>query len=105
MVVGLLIYLVGDCIEVCLVGIEFVGQVNLMVVVVMVEMGIDIIVNVFILFIGGQVQFSDVVIMMGCGDVCFYFLGVFYCNWKLFDFVGQFFDVVCMICDDIVDCV
>lgn len=55
------------------------------------------------LLTGGQVQSSDVVITMGCGDACPYFPGVSYRNWKLPDPAGQPLDVVRMIRDDIAD--
>lgn len=55
------------------------------------------------LFNAEQVQSSDVVITMGCGDACPYFPGVSYRNWKLPDPAGQPLDVVRMIRDDIAD--
>lgn len=79
------------------------GQVNPTAVAAMAEMGIDITANAPTLLTGGQVQSSDVVITMGCGDACPYFPGVSYRNWKLPDPAGQPLDVVRMIRDDIAD--
>ncbi len=47
------------------------------------------------------VEQSDVVITMGCGDVCPVFPGVRYEDWVLEDPAGQTTDVVCQIRDQI----
>ena len=47
------------------------------------------------------VEQSDVVITMGCGDVCPVFPGVRYEDWVLEDPTGQTTDVVCQIRDQI----
>lgn len=103
MAAGLLTHLAGDRIEVRSAGTEPAGQVNPTAVAAMAEMGIDITANAPTLLTGGQVQSSDVVITMGCGDACPYFPGVSYRNWKLPDPAGQPLDVVRMIRDDIAD--
>lgn len=46
---------------------------------------------------------SDVVITMGCGDTCPYYLGVSYRDWKLDDPAGQPLDTVRIIRDDIAE--
>lgn len=89
MAAGLLTHLAGDRIEVRSAGTEPAGQVNPTAVAAMAEMGIDITANAPTLLTGGQVQSSDVVITMGCGDACPYFPGVSYRNWKLPDPAGQ----------------
>lgn len=103
MAAGLLTHLAGDRIEVRSAGTEPAGQVNPTAVAAMAEMGIDITANAPTLLTGGQVQSSDVVITMGCGDACPYFPGASYRNWKLPDPAGQPLDVVRMIRDDIAD--
>lgn len=70
MAAGLLTHLAGDRIEVRSAGTEPAGQVNPTAVAAMAEMGIDITANAPTLLTGGQVQSSDVVITMGCGDAC-----------------------------------
>lgn len=105
MVVGFFCEIVGDCIEVCFVGLMFVEQINFVVVVVMGEVGIDIMVEQLKVFMIEVVQVLDVVIMMGCGDVCLFFFGKCYEDWELDDLVGQGFEVVCLICDDICCCI
>lgn len=48
-----------------------------------------------------QVRGSDVVITMGCGDVCPIFPGKRYEDWELVDPKGKSIDEVCPIRDDI----
>jgi len=47
------------------------------------------------------VQASDVVISMGCGEACPFFLGKRYEDWKLDDPARQGIDAVRSNCDDI----
>ena len=68
---------------------------------VMVEVGIDIANNVPKVLILEAVQESDVVITMGCGDVCPFYPGKRYEDWVLEDPAGQSIEIVREIRDEI----
>jgi protein-tyrosine-phosphatase len=67
----------------------------------MAEEGIDISQGVPQLMTTEQVRDSDVVITMGCGDVCPIFPGKRYEDWELTDPKGKSLDEVRPIRDDI----
>lgn len=64
-------------------------QVNPVVVAAMAEVGIDIAAEVPKVLTVDAVSESDVVITMGCGDVCPVFPGKRYLDWSLADPAGQ----------------
>lgn len=76
-------------------------QVNPAVVEVMREVGIDLVAETPKLLSTEAVQASDVVITMGCGDVCPIFPGKRYLDWQVTDPAGQGPDAVRPIRDDI----
>lgn len=82
-------------------GSEPGDQINPMAIAAMAEEGIDISQTVPQLMTTGQVQQSDVVITMGCGDVCPVFPGKRYEDWELTDPKGKSLDEVRPIRDDI----
>ena len=82
-------------------GSEPGDQINPMAVAVMAEEGIDISHGVPQLMTTEQVRESDVVITMGCGDVCPIFPGKRYEDWELDDPAGKPIDEVRVIRDDI----
>ena len=76
-------------------------QINPVAVEVMKEVGIDISNNQPKILTTGQVQESDVVITMGCGDACPVFPGKKYEDWQLEDPAGKDLETVRKIRDDI----
>ena len=76
-------------------------EINPMAIAVMAEEGIDISREVPQLMTTEQVRASDVVITMGCGDVCPIFPGKRYEDWELVDPKGKSIDEVRTIRDDI----
>jgi arsenate reductase len=103
MAAALLTHLAGDRIEVRSAGTEPADKINPIATAVMAELGIDITAATPKVLSGEQVQSSDVVITMGCGDSCPYFPGVTYRDWKLDDPAGQSIDTVRAIRDDIAE--
>ncbi|MCV7274712.1 arsenate reductase ArsC [Mycolicibacter arupensis] len=101
MAAALLTHLAGDRIEVRSAGTEPADQLNAVAVAAMAELGIDITAATPKVLTGNQVQTSDVVITMGCGDTCPYFPGVAYRDWQLLDPASQPLDTVRSIRDDI----
>jgi protein-tyrosine-phosphatase len=101
MAAGYLRELSGGTIEVLSGGSEPGDQINPMAIAAMAEEGIDISQAVPQLMTTGQVQESDVVITMGCGDVCPIFPGKRYEDWELVDPRGKSLDDVRPIRDDI----
>ena len=69
------------------------------------EVGIDIANNTPKVLTTEAVQESDAVITMGCGDVCPFYPGKTYLDWKLDDPAGQGVDAVRPIRDRINDLV
>ena len=67
----------------------------------MAELGIDIANNKPKILTVDEVQASDVVITMGCGDTCPYFPGKRYEDWVLDDPAGQSIEKVREIRDEI----
>ena len=101
MAAGFMKELSGDLVEVMSGGSEPGNQINPVAVAAMAEVGIDITGNVPQLLTTDQVRESDVVITMGCGDVCPIFPGKRYEDWELVDPAGKTIDDVRPIRDDI----
>ena len=76
-------------------------EINPIAIAAMAEEGIDISQGVPQLMTTEQVRDSDVVITMGCGDVCPIFPGKRYEDWELDDPKGRSIDEVRPIRDDI----
>ena len=81
--------LAGDSVEVRSAGSAPAESVNPAVVAAMAEEGIDIATEVPKVLTVDAVRESDVVITMGCGDVCPIFPGKRYEDWVLDDPAGQ----------------
>jgi len=88
-------------VEVLSAGSEPKDQINLIAVEAMAEEGIDIANNTPKILSDEDVQASDVVITMGCGDACKFYPGKRYEDWKLDDPAGQGIEAVRVIRDDI----
>ena len=101
MAAGYLRALSGGAVEVRSGGSEPGDQINPVAIAAMAEEGIDISVGVPQLMTTEQVRDSDVVITMGCGDVCPIFPGKRYEDWELVDPKGKSLDEVRPIRDDI----
>lgn len=91
----------GDRVEVRSAGSAPADSVNPAVVAAMLEEGIDIATEVPKVLTTEAVQESDVVITMGCGDVCPVFPGKRYEDWVLADPAGQGVESVRPIRDEI----
>lgn len=94
-------HLAGDAIEVRSAGSAPANTINPMVVEAMREEGIDITDQKPKILTTESVEASDVVITMGCGDVCPFFPGKRYLDWKLDDPAGQGIDAIRPIRDEI----
>jgi arsenate reductase len=101
MAAGFMRALSNGAVEVRSGGSEPGSQINRMAIQAMAEEGIDISQAVPQLMTTDQVQASDVVITMGCGDSCPIFPGKRYEDWELADPAGQGIDAVRPIRDDI----
>ena len=101
MAAGFMRQLSGDSVEVRSGGSEPGDQINPIAIAAMAEVGIDISQAVPQLMTTDQVRDSDVVITMGCGDVCPIFPGKRYEDWELTDPAGRGIDEVRPIRDDI----
>lgn len=101
MAAGYMTALSGGAVEVRSGGSEPGNQINPTAIAVMAEEGIDISEAVPQLMTAEQVKDSDVVITMGCGDVCPIFPGKRYEDWDLVDPAGKGPDEVRPIRDDI----
>ncbi|WP_294569471.1 arsenate reductase ArsC [uncultured Arthrobacter sp.] len=101
MAAGFLRELSGGAVEVRSGGSEPGDSINPVAVQAMAEEGIDISRAVPQLMTTEQVQASDVVITMGCGDVCPVFPGKRYEDWELADPKGRPLEEVRAIRDDI----
>ena len=101
MAAGYLQHLAGDRIEVMSSGSAPKDSINPVAAEVMLEEGIDIRSNEPKILTDEQVQASDVVITMGCGDACKFYPGKRYEDWDLQDPAGQDADTVRSIRDDI----
>ncbi|RMZ84782.1 hypothetical protein DV737_g887, partial [Chaetothyriales sp. CBS 132003] len=94
-------HLAGDVIEVRSAGSAPADSINSIVVEAMREEGIDISDKQPKILTTDAVQASDVVITMGCGDVCPFFPGKRYLDWQLDDPAGQGLDAIRPIRDEI----
>lgn len=101
MAAGYMKELSGGAVEVRSGGSEPGSQINPIAILAMAEEGIDISQGVPQLMTTEQVRDSDVVITMGCGDVCPIFPGKRYEDWELTDPAGKAIDEVRPIRDDI----
>ncbi|CAN5293654.1 arsenate reductase ArsC [soil metagenome] len=101
MAAGYLSALTGGAVEVRSGGSEPGDEINPIAIQAMAEEGIDISGGVPQLMTTEQVRDSDVVITMGCGDVCPVFPGKRYEDWELVDPKGKSLDEVRPIRDDI----
>ena len=96
-----LTHLAGDRVEVRSAGSAPADAINPAVREAMAEVGIDISAERPKLLTTDAVEASDVVITMGCGDVCPVFPGKRYLDWQLTDPAGKGVDAVRPIRDEI----
>ncbi len=89
MAAGWLRHLAGDRVAVYSGGSEPASQVNPVAIQAMEEVGIDIGAEQPQLWNADLVQAADVVVTMGCGDVCPVYHGKRYEDWKLDDPAGR----------------
>ncbi|WP_454049881.1 arsenate reductase ArsC [Cellulomonas sp. Marseille-Q8402] len=101
MAAGYLRHLSGGAVEVRSAGSMPADQINPVAVEAMLEEGIDIRTERPQVLTTDAVQASDVVITMGCGDVCPIFPGKRYEDWALEDPAGQGLESVRPIRDEI----
>ncbi|HTJ32255.1 MAG TPA: arsenate reductase ArsC [Dactylosporangium sp.] len=101
MAAGWLRHLAGDAVEVRSAGSEPADRINPVAVEAMREVGIDITANTPRKLDWDTAESSDVLITMGCGDVCPVFPGKRYLDWKLDDPAGQGIEAVRPIRDEI----
>ncbi|RMI13804.1 arsenate reductase ArsC [Cellulomonas triticagri] len=101
MAAGFLRALSGGAVEVRSAGSLPADQINPVAVDAMLEVGIDIRAERPKVLTTDAVQASDVVITMGCGDVCPVFPGKRYEDWALADPAGQGIEAVRPIRDEI----
>ena len=101
MAAGFLTALSGGQVEVRSAGSLPADQVNPAAIAAMAEAGVDISAQQPKVLTTEAVQVSDVVITMGCGDVCPIFPGKRYEDWELEDPAGQGIDAVRPIRDEI----
>ncbi|KAJ5621761.1 hypothetical protein N7528_006544 [Penicillium herquei] len=101
MAAGYLAHLASDKIEVRSAGSAPANSLNPMALEAMREEGIDLSNATPKILTADTVQASDVVITMGCGDVCPFFPGKRYLDWKLDDPAGQDLGAVRIIRDRI----
>jgi protein-tyrosine-phosphatase len=103
MAAGFMQSLGGEKVEVLSAGSAPKDSINPVAIEVMAELGIDISTNTPKVLTVDAVQDSDVVITMGCGDICPVFPGKRYEDWELEDPAGKDLDVVRQIRDQIKD--
>jgi arsenate reductase len=101
MAAGYLQHFAGERVTVLSAGSEPKDQINPIAIAAMAEEGIDIANNVPKILTVQSVVDSDVVITMGCGDVCPIYPGKRYEDWALDDPAGQGIESVRVIRDDI----
>jgi len=101
MAAGFLTALSGGQVEVRSAGSAPATSLNPVAVEAMAELGIDITDQHPEILTPDAVEASDVVITMGCGEVCPYFPGVRYEDWELDDPAGQPIEKVREVRDDI----
>jgi len=101
MAAGWLRHLAGDAVEVRSAGSAPADQINPVAVEAMKEVGIDVTGQKPKILTPDASEASNVVITMGCGDVCPYFPGQTHLDWELDDPAGQGIEAVRVIRDDI----
>ena len=101
MAAGFLQHFAGDWVEVRSAGSAPADSINPAVVLAMKEEGIDLTAQRPKIITDEAVAASDVVITMGCGDVCPFYPGKRYLDWKLDDPAGQGIDAIRPIRDQI----
>ena len=101
MAAGFLAHLSGGAVEVLSAGSLPADRINPVAVEAMLEVGVDIRTESPKVLTSEAVQASDVVITMGCGDVCPVFPGKRYQDWALDDPAGQGIESVRPIRDEI----
>ena len=101
MAAGYLRHLAGEWVEVRSAGSAPADSLNPAVVEAMLEEGIDLSAELPKVLTTSAVESSDVVITMGCGDVCPFFTGKRYLDWKLEDPAGQGVEAIRPIRDEI----
>ena len=101
MAAGWLRHLAGDRVEVYSGGSEPADHVNPAAVAAMAEVGIDIAGEQPQRWTDDQASTADVVITMGCGDVCPVYPGKRYEDWALSDPAGQSVEFVRTVRDEI----
>jgi arsenate reductase (thioredoxin) len=101
MAAGWLRHLAGDAVDVRSAGSLPAERVNPAAVAAMAEVGIDIAGQQPKVLTTDAVEASDVVITMGCGDVCPVFPGKRYLDWQLEDPAGKGVEAVRPIRDEI----
>jgi protein-tyrosine-phosphatase len=101
MAAGWLRHLAGDAVEVFSGGSEPASDINPTAVAAMAEVGIDITSAMPKRWTDEIVRAADVVVTMGCGDVCPVYPGKRYEDWELTDPAGQPVEIVRSVRDDI----
>ena len=101
MAAGWLRHLAGERVDVYSGGSEPAEQVNPAAVAVMAEVGIDITGEQPQRWTDEQARAADVVVTMGCGDVCPVYPGKRYEDWELTDPAGQPVELVRTVRDEI----
>ncbi|WP_433619569.1 arsenate reductase ArsC [Dactylosporangium sp. CA-139114] len=101
MAAGWLRHLAGDSVEVRSAGSQPAERINPVAVEAMREVGIDITANTPRKLDRDTAESSDVLVTMGCGDVCPVFPGRRYLDWPLDDPAGQGLEAVRSIRDEI----
>jgi arsenate reductase len=101
MAAGFLQHFAGDWVEVRSAGSAPADSINPAVVIAMEEEGINLSQQRPKILTDEAVEASDVVITMGCGDVCPLYPGKRYLDWKLDDPAGQGIDAIRPIRDQI----
>lgn len=94
MAAGFLRALAGEAVEVRSAGSQPAAGINPVAVEAMAEAGVDISGQSPALLTHEDVESSDVVITMGCGDACPVLPGVSYRNWELPDPAGKGIEAV-----------
>ncbi|MEV0560551.1 arsenate reductase ArsC [Dactylosporangium sp. NPDC050588] len=94
MAAGWLRHLAGDTVEVRSAGSDPADRVNPVAVEAMREVGIDITADPPRKLDWDTAESSDVLVTMGCGDVCPVFPGKRYLDWQLDDPAGRDLDAV-----------
>ncbi len=101
MAAGWLRHLAGDAVEVFSGGSAPGSEINAVAVEAMRELGIDITDQVPRRWTDQQARTADVIVTMGCGDVCPVYPGKRYEDWELTDPAGRPIEIVRQVRDDI----